>query len=190
MPTYAFEQAPGGFGAAQLFSTIVPIAVVLVLVAAGIFAAAWWWRRQQRWLLFLNHQEVPEVIALLRGSQFETWVEQLLRSVGIQATQVGQQGDHGIDVVATYRGKKVGIQCKKFHDKLYIGESIIRDLYGAQRHFGYAAVVLFTTTNFSYSARRWAEGKRDLALVNGYALGKIVKDRRLLIELFDRLVGA
>lgn len=155
-------------------------AVFLVLLVLVL-----WYRRRRRWLLFLNHQDVPDIVYRLTGSGFETWFEQLLKSVGAKARQVGGRGDHGVDVMAEYRGKKIGIQCKKY-EQWYVGESVVRDLYGAQRHFGLDEVWLVTTGNFSRPAVRWAKDKPDLVLVNGYALSQIMKDRRLLTELLER----
>jgi restriction system protein len=148
------------------------------------------WFERKKWLMFLNNKSTPAIIENLTGFDFEVWVQQLFLSLGISAEVTGRQkNDHGIDVVAHYKGKRIAIQCKKFRPtdnvKWKVGETVIRGLYGVKWGDKYDMAIVITTGNFTWEAIEWAKGKKDLKLVNGYMLGKILTNRKLLVDLLE-----
>jgi HJR/Mrr/RecB family endonuclease len=143
--------------------------------------------------VFLQNQSFSKLVYNvshnITGSDFEVWVKELLLSLGIDAKVVGGRGDHGIDVVANFNGKKIGIQCKKYYMKrgtLTVGEPTIRDLYGVKFADGYDKVVLITTGQFSREALTWARGKKDLILINAKLLEQIILNRGIMRELLEK----
>lgn len=157
------------------------IFILIVVVIAGVLLKRFLDRKYQR-DIFLRNRNVSNIVRGLHGLQFEVWVKELFLSMGVNARVTGGQGDHGIDVVAEYQGKKIGIQCKKF-DKWLVGEPALRDLYGVKFADHYDKVILITTGNFSNSALSWAKGKKDLILVNEKLLERIILNRKILKDM-------
>lgn len=151
---------------------------LLVLIVIGV-TAKWYFDKKHLRDIFLRNRSTSHIVQNLSGRGFEQWVTQLLLSVGAKAKTTGRQGDHGIDVVAEYQGRKIGIQCKKY-DQWLVGEPAVRDLYGVKWHNGFDKVILITSGNFSWEALAWAKGKPDLILINQQLLERIIADRQIL----------
>lgn len=169
---------------------------LLVLIVAGALGILWLALRRDfgRWrgsLLFLNHQTVPDIIDQMNPRQFEEWTAALFREIGAEAGVTQAQGDHGIDVDVRYHGRRIAVQCKKYYRtgglrpkfSGYVGEPILRDLYGTMHAGRYDLAVLITTGWFSRPAWRWRRGKRDLVLIDRNQLAKIIADRTLLQKM-------
>jgi hypothetical protein len=107
---------------------------------------------------------------------FESFVAELFRRKGYHARVVGEIGDHGVDIdVRNLQGQRAIVQCKRYADG-WVGESTIRDLYGAFMHDGQAtSAFLVTTSFFSAPAKAWAKGK-PIKLIDGPALVRAWED--------------
>lgn len=176
----------------SLVPWVVGLAIAFAVVGLLFFVAGTLFKKRKDKTLFLQNQSfsrlVYNVSHNITGFDFEIWVKELFLSLGIPAETTPRFNDHGIDVIARYNGKKIGIQCKKYymkHDGWNVGEPILRDLYGAGRAGGYDKVMLITTGNFSRQALAWAHGKPDLVLVNAKLLERIILNRGLLKELMS-----
>ena len=112
---------------------------------------------------------LEEMLRLSPGG-FEEFVADLFRRRGYAVQVVGQEGDHGVDLVVTSpNNERELVQCKRWRRK-WIGEPIVRDFYGALMHDGAAARgYIVTTSFFSNAARAWAKGK-PLTLIDGKEL--------------------
>ncbi len=169
----------------DLLSPLVPalwmLAALAVVVILGL-VLKWHFTKKHFREIFLRNRDTSHIVQNLSGQGFEQWVVQLLLSVGAKAKHRGQQGDHGIDVVAEYQGRRIGIQCKKY-DKWLVGEPEVRDLYGVKWAEHFDKVMLITSGNFSLPALLWAKGKQDLVLVNQKLLERIILDRKILRDM-------
>lgn len=118
---------------------------------------------------------------------FEDLVAEVYRAYGHRAEQVGQSGDHGIDVeVRTRDGKRWVVQCKRYRDS--VGEHYVRELYGVMTAEKADKAVLVTTAEITPPAEMWARGK-PIELVDGRALMKLIygAQQRMQGTIFDRL---
>jgi len=94
----------------------------------------------------------------LSPDDFEKVVVEIFNQAGVKAEQVGESGDHGIDVVLESKtGKHWVAQCKRYKGK--VGEPVIRDFYGAMLHEQATRGFMITTGTFTRQARAWSEGK-------------------------------
>lgn len=111
----------------------------------------------------------------LGGIDFEHWVGDQLKIFGWE-TEVTQPGsDQGIDIVADYKGTRVGIQCKRFNSN--VGNKAVQEAYAAKRLFGLDRVAVITTAGYTKSAE-------ELGKANNVGL-YTVEDIANLAELLD-----
>ncbi|WP_040963210.1 restriction endonuclease [Bacillus mycoides] len=59
-----------------------------------------------------------EVIDAMDGYQFEEFVAQLFQDMGYKTEVTSSSGDYGIDVIARRKGLNIGIQAKRYSDKV------------------------------------------------------------------------
>ncbi len=137
----------------------------------------------------LKFKKIPDVMKGLDPFTFELWVRQLFLNIGADAALSKREHktgfDHGIDVVVKYKGQKICVQCKKYYFKHMVGETVLRDLYGAKFHGGFDKAIIVTTSSFTRRAREWASGKKDIILINGALLEKIQNEPHHLNQLLD-----
>jgi HJR/Mrr/RecB family endonuclease len=104
--------------------------------------------------------------------EFEKWVQGLFQRIGASAITEGKTGDHGIDVIAEFQGKRIVVQCKRWHS-YQVGESVVRDLYGVKYYGNFDKAILFTTNNATRQAREWARRKNDIVVIDAPLLHEI-----------------
>ena len=128
----------------------------------------------ERLLSLAAQAATPRDLKGLSGDDFELLVVELFRRQGHQARRVGQWGDHGVDIVVdSTDGQKWIVQCKRWTSR-WIGEPLVRDLFGAMHHEGADRCILVTTSWFSHPARRWARGQ-PVELIDGNQLLRLVR---------------
>ena len=89
------------------------------------------------------------------GFEFELWVNDQLAKFGWQ-TDLTQPGpDQGLDVIASYNGTTVGIQCKRY--KSNVGNKAVQEAYSAKRFFRLDRAIVVTTSAYTKAARELAE---------------------------------
>ncbi|HDR7632532.1 TPA: restriction endonuclease [Bacillus mycoides] len=59
-----------------------------------------------------------EVIDAMDGYQFKEFVAQLFQNMGYKTEVTSSSGDYGIDVIARRKGLNIGIQAKRYSDKV------------------------------------------------------------------------
>ncbi|WP_141507012.1 restriction endonuclease [Bacillus mycoides] len=59
-----------------------------------------------------------EVIDAMDGYQFEEFVAQLFQDMGYKTEVTSSSGDYGIDVIMKRKGLDIGIQAKRYSDKV------------------------------------------------------------------------
>lgn len=93
----------------------------------------------------------------LDGPAFERYVANLFTQHGWDVTLTGTSGDGGIDLFIRKDGKLTGVQCKAH--KSPVGPSVVRDLYGAMKHFGADNALLICVGGFTRGVLEFAEAK-------------------------------
>lgn len=110
----------------------------------------------------------------LSGDDFELLIVEVYNRLGHHTRRVGQWGDHGVDIIVNAKnGQKWIVQCKRW-TRRWIGEPLVRDLFGSMHHEGAERCVLVTTSFFSHPARAWARGK-PIDLIDGRQLLHLVQ---------------
>jgi len=111
---------------------------LVLLVLVGIVVAVVWL------VLRFSGPKTPTAQELARhfemvgemsgGPQFEAFVADLFRAMGHWATVLGGAGDQGVDVIVSYQGQRVAIQCKNY--KRAVGNKPVQEVYAGARHHG------------------------------------------------------
>jgi len=115
-------------------------------------------------------------LLVLTPTEFENAIGKLFQSMGYKVEHSGKQGDHGIDlVIYDKKGEKWVVQCKQW--KGPVGETVVRDVYGAMHHEEAQGAAVVTTSRFTRQAVAWAEDK-PIELYDGERLGELLMKRR------------
>lgn len=159
----------------------------LALLLVGEISRVRGFKRRVSARMNLHHGPALRELMAMDPYDFEDLVAEVYRAYGHHAEQVGQSGDHGIDVqVRTRDGKRWVVQCKRYRDS--VGERYVRELYGTLMAEKADQGVLVTTADITPPAEAWARGK-PIELVDGPALLKLIDgaQRRMQGTFFDRL---
>jgi len=121
------------------------------------------------------------VIIIKAGEDFEQTIKTLFVKMGFEAILTKSSGDGGIDVIVLNnepmtKGKYV-IQCKDWTAS--VGEAPVRDLLGVVHSEGANKGILITTSAFTTSAKRFAEGK-PIELIDGIQLNCLLEEYGLI----------
>ena len=117
----------------------------------------------------------------MEGYEFEEAVAELFRKVGARAVVTRKSGDHGIDIMVTYKDIKYAVQCK--HHSNPVGPAPLRELRGViQGEFSKGIFVSLNGYSLSaLSENRSAEKK--LILLNREKLIRIAETQNLDLYL-------
>jgi restriction system protein len=106
-----------------------------LLVLVGIVVAVVWLVRRFSGPKTPTAQELArrfEMVRAMSGPQFEAFVADLFRAMGLRATVLGGAGDQGVDVIVGYQGQRVAVQCKNY--KRAVGNKPVQEVYAGARH--------------------------------------------------------
>ena len=96
----------------------------------------------------------------MTGDQFEKWIVTRLLADGYRCRQTPASGDYGIDVIASKRGVRFGIQAKRYSSKK-VSNGAVRDSIGGTQHHKCHVAVVATNSYFTAAARNQAKSARD-----------------------------
>lgn len=109
--------------------------------------------------------------------EFESLVQNLFTSMGLEARQTRPSRDGGVDCIAydtrPIFGGKVVIQAKRY--KNTVGVSAVRDLYGTLQNEGASKGILVTTSGYGAASFEFAENK-PIELIDGANLLYLLKE--------------
>jgi restriction system protein len=86
----------------------------------------------------------------LDGHEFEHWVADALKRYGWKAEVTRGSGDQGLDVIAEKKGKRVGLQCKRYGGP--VGNKAVQEAHAGKVYYGVDAVGVLTNASFTPSA--------------------------------------
>lgn len=119
-----------------------------------------------------------EIIDTMKGSEFETFVVDLLKCNGFSnVTQTKLSGDFGVDVIGFKDNKKYVFQCKRFKGKL--GLKPIQEAYAGKRHYRADEAVVITNSEFTKAAMELASDT-DIICCDRNQLAKLLENYVLL----------
>jgi hypothetical protein len=90
----------------------------------------------------------------LGGIAFENEVRDRFQSLGWQVERTPVTGDYGADLVATFHGEILAIQCKDYGSPA--GVSAIQEVHFARSHYDATAAVVVARNGFTKAAIRAA----------------------------------
>ena len=129
----------------------------------------------------MENNQIRSLSRCLNGTDFEIWVEQLLRWAGFAAKRVGKN-DCGVDIIASINlngeAHRFYVQCK-FHNKT-LGKAPVQEIFaGTAFHKEHGKAVVITNNLMSFEARRYAKelGVEVIAKPQLDELEQIVKRR-------------
>ena len=153
----------------------VALALALLALGAGLLWQASRRRREVLRVEQLSGRSLEE-IDTFSGGDFEAWVTAVLQSAGIPAENIRDQGDFGIDVIATLGSVRVGIQVKRYAKS--VGNDAVQQALAGSAYHGCGLAAVVTQSRYTRAARAQASrGRVPVLLV----------DREGLHELADRL---
>ncbi len=114
----------------------------------------------------------------LPRAEFEDVIVGLYGALGHTAKRTGGPGDRPFDIVVIAKtGQHWIVQCKQWRGA--VGESVVREFYGAMAREHAAQGAIITTARFTPKAIEWARGK-SIHLYDGPAL----------VQALQRIKGA
>ena len=106
----------------------------------------------------------------LSGTEFETYVAQVLKQNGWQVSGTPTTGDQGADLIASKADRKVVIQAKRYVGS--VGNRAVQEVVGAVSFYGGTEGCVVTNSTFTPSARALAQ-KNNIRLIDGASLDEL-----------------
>lgn len=98
----------------------------------------------------------PASIEEMSGVQFEEYVAGRLRRANwSDITLTPATGDHGVDIVAVYRGEKYAIQCKRYRSP--VDTKAVQEIYTGKGVYDADHAVVITNSTYTNKAKEMAE---------------------------------
>ena len=90
------------------------------------------------------------------GHQYEYYCAKLLRKRGFSKVTVTRgSGDQGVDIVASRKGKRYGIQCKYYTHP--VGNKAVQEVFAGAKYYDCEKSIVLTNNTFTKSARELEE---------------------------------
>ncbi|PFX61612.1 hypothetical protein COL36_10405 [Bacillus wiedmannii] len=101
-----------------------------------------------------------EVIDTMDGYQFEEFVAQLFQDMGYKTEVTSSSGDYGIDVIASRKGLKIGIQAKRYSDK--VPNKAVQEVIAGIAFYNLDQGLVITNNYYTKQAQNQAKGTNVL----------------------------
>ncbi|MFU1888314.1 restriction endonuclease [Bacillus wiedmannii] len=108
-----------------------------------------------------NIQSVTlERIDQMDGYQFEEFVAQLFQDMGYKTEVTSSSGDYGIDVIARRKGLSIGIQAKRYSDK--VPNKAVQEVIAGIAYYNLDQGMVITNNFYTKQAQNQAKGTNVL----------------------------
>lgn len=101
-----------------------------------------------------------EVIDSMDGYQFEEFVAQLFQDMGYKTEVTSSSGDYGIDVIARRKGLNIGIQAKRYSDK--VPNKAVQEVIAGIAFYNLDQGLVITNNYYTKQAQNQAKGTNVL----------------------------
>ncbi|MFC4305776.1 restriction endonuclease [Cohnella boryungensis] len=102
-----------------------------------------------------------QTIDKLDGFAFEEFMASFFRRIGYNVQLTPASGDDGLDLIISRKGTKIGVQCKRYKNK--VNNSAIQEAYSGKDFYDCDEALVVTNSWFTEPARNLAE-KLNVAL--------------------------
>jgi HJR/Mrr/RecB family endonuclease len=99
--------------------------------------------------------------------EFEHFIGDQFKKRGYRVSVTKATGDQGIDLICYKDGKKVIVQCKKYHNQ--VPSQAVMNLIGAKHFHDAHEAILITTGQFTNAGKAYAN-KTNIQLIDGKQL--------------------
>jgi restriction system protein len=123
-----------------------------------------------------SERTLPTDTLGMSGQDFEIYCEHILETQGWRVWRKGQTGDQGVDLIASYGGHRVAIQCKRYSEP--VGNAAVQQIFTGMKYEECQSGIVVTTSAFTKSAIDLA-GTIGIKLVHFQDL----KDLRVTLKL-------
>jgi HJR/Mrr/RecB family endonuclease len=106
----------------------------------------------------------PQDFRALKGSEFESYVAQLLSGAGYTVTGTRATGDQGADLIAKKDGLTIAVQAKRYAGP--VGNGAVQEIVAALRYYNADEGWVTTNSTFTRSARDLAHANK-IRLIDG-----------------------
>ena len=146
-----------------------------LLVLVGILAAAVWLVRSVSGPKTPTARELArrfEMVRAMSGPQFEVFVADLFRAMGHGATMLGGAGDQGVDIVVSYHGERVAVQCKNY--RRAVGNKPVQEVFAGARHHGCQQAWVVAPAGYTRGAYELASST-GVSLYDASSIGRWIR---------------
>ncbi|WP_085442420.1 restriction endonuclease [Magnetofaba australis] len=91
----------------------------------------------------------------LDGFEYEYYCSDRLKENGWEASVTQASADQGVDVIATYNGKRVAIQCKKYSSP--VGNKAVQEVHTAKAHYDTQFAIVMSNAGYTRAAKELAQ---------------------------------
>jgi restriction system protein len=157
-----------------------------VLVLVGIAVVVVWLVRRLSGPKTQTARELArrfELVRAMSGTQFEAFVADLFRAMGHRATVLGGAGDQGVDVIVSYEGRRVAVQCK--NHKRAVGNKPVQEVYAGARYHRCQEAWVVAPSGYTRGARELARST-GVSLFAADSIGRWIRQVDRLEEQRER----
>lgn len=128
-----------------------------------------------------------EQIDEMSGFEFESYVGELLSTLGYKSSATKKSGDFGVDIILEKDGKKIIVQTKRHSKKVSIGA--IQEISTAQNFYGIYNAWVVTNNYFTQSAIKLAESNHIKLVNRDELISLILKSKEAIKEVEPENIG-
>jgi hypothetical protein len=111
---------------------------------------------------------------LMRGVEFEQFLQRVFESLGYQVQSTKASGDQGADLVVTGKGKKIAVQAKGYSDS--VGNHAVMEVVAGMGFYRCGCCAVVTNSRFTRNAIDLARAN-DCRLVDGQRIRDLIEGR-------------
>ena len=146
-----------------------------LLVLAGVVATVVWLVRGVPEPRTPTARELAtrfEMVRAMSGPQFEVFVADLFRAMGHRATMLSGAGDQSVDIVVTYHGERVAVQCKNY--RRAAGNKPVQEVFAGARHHGCQRAWVVAPLGYTRGAHELAQST-GVSLYDASSIGQWIR---------------
>jgi restriction system protein len=113
-----------------------------------------------------------EVVRAMSGRQFEFFVAELFGAMGHRVTMLGGAGDQGVDIIVSYHGERVAVQCKNY--RRAVGNKPVQEVFAGARHHSCQQAWVVAPAGFTRGAHELARST-GVSLHDANSIGRWIR---------------